>query len=109
MKWPIYGWKFVILTILHFLGNFASGSVPYVKMGIDSDFPTTRILTALICAVPTFLINIFSFTNVILFLLTWIDNFGLFCLKYSNENLISHVEKCLKMFNTLQQGLGKIL
>ena len=41
------------------------------------------------------------------FIIVWIEQFGLMCKKNQENNSLSHTEKCLEMFRTLQQGLGK--
>ena len=41
------------------------------------------------------------------FIIVWVEQFGLLCKKNQECNILSHTDKCLEMFRTLQKGLGR--
>ena len=53
-----------------------------------------------------FLVAVAFLFNMPLFIMTWIEKFGQICTNYTTFNIMSHVEKCLHLFNALQNRLG---
>ena len=109
LSWPKYGNKLIFLTFLEFLALSSSSCMFNSKMAMDLELSTTKLLLSFSGVFLSFLLSVFFLTNTLLLLMTWIEKFGQICTKYTTMNIMSHVEKCLHMFNTLQNGLGSVL
>ena len=106
LSWPKYGWKLVLVTFLMIIAMTTAGSILIVRIGIDDNLPLHSIILAIAGQVPYCFIPTFFLSNMIFFILTWIETFGHRCTKISPLNAISHTEKCLLFYGTLQKGLG---
>ena len=106
LKWPKYGYKLVIVTIFEFLATTVSCSVLHVYLGIERNLSFKYILLAIAGLVPLVLTSCYILFNMIFFMMTWIEQIGKKSSKYADFNIIPHTEKCLKLFGTLQDGLG---
>ena len=109
LSWPKYGNKLIFLTFLEFLALSSSSCMFNSKMAMDLELSTTKLLLSFTGVFLSFWLSVFFLTNTLLLLMTWIEEFGQICTKYTTMNIMSHVEKCLHMFNTLQNGLGSVL
>lgn len=107
LKWPKFGWKLIFISFLMVVGLIIMSSFLIIRMGIDNNLAVLVIMLSVSGQIPNcFIATLFLF-NMIFFMITWIETFGNICNKNSSTNIIFHTEKCLKLFSTLQKGLGK--
>ena len=106
LQWPKYGWKLLFVTFLMVVGMITAGSILIVRIGIDDNLPFHLITLAIAGQIPYCFIPMFFLSNMIFFILSWIETFCHRCTKISPLNAISQIEKCLLLFGSLQQGLG---
>ena len=107
LKWPKFGWKLIFISFLMVVGLTIISSFLIIKMGIDNNLSVLVMILSVSGQLPNCFIATYFLFNMIFFMITWIETFGNICTKNSLTNIIFHTEKCLKLFGTLQKGLGK--
>ena len=107
MNWPKFGWKLIFISFIMVLGLTILCSFLIIRMAIDNNLVVIVIVLSVSGQIPNCFAATYFLFNMIFFIITWIETFGNICTKNSVTNIISHTEKCLKFFATLQKGLGE--
>ena len=109
LKWPKYGRKFIFVTILEFFALGTSSSMMNVKIAMELNLSHEKLFLSILAIFINFFVAVIFLFNMLLFIMAWMEKCGQICTKYTTFNIMTHVEKCLHLFDTLQNGLGTIL
>ena len=109
LKWPKYGNKFVILSLLYYASVCVSTSTWNRKFILNLGQPIQTLVPCIIGQMVSIFFSFFMTFNMILFVLIWIEQFGATCTKFYVMDVEIHVQKCLYIMETLQNGLGKFI
>ena len=109
LKWPKYGNKFVTLSLLYFAFMCIASSTWNLKFILDLGQPIQTLVPCIIGQMVNIFWSFFMTFNMILFVLVWIEQFGVTCTKFYVMDVEIHVKKCLYIMETLQNGLGKFI
>ena len=80
----------------------------YVKIGMDLGQSPQSLIPCIAGTVIQMAFSFFMSFNMVLFVLTWIEKFGNFCTNFYTVDEEMHVKRCLHIFESLQNGLGKV-
>ena len=106
--WPKYGGKLIFFTILYLVSSCSTASMMYVKIGMDLGQSPQSLIPCIAGTVIQMAFSFFMSFNMVLFVLTWIEKFGNFCTNFYTVDEEMHVKRCLHIFESLQNGLGKV-
>ena len=104
-KWPKHGHLLLYLTILC-MGAQIIWGVLSINARIEMNF--SELLGVIIGYCILFVMNYTIVFNEFIFFLTWMEHFSKICDEYDFSNVFKHSQACLKIFKTIQDGLGWI-
>ena len=104
LKWPKHGTLLSIMSIFCTLSQIFWGTTT-INARITISFSILMWLTAGFAI--SMLFSHFVLFYLILFQLTWLEHFPVFCTEnFRSHNILQHTQKCLDVYNSIQNGFG---